>query len=105
MPLWPSVHAGARRASKALTDPLGVRKIRIWLRVTLSERALLLPIEQIEERWPEIPKDGRTTLIYCAVGERSAAACEILSLQGYTNLHNLDGGIMSWSGPVERPSD
>ncbi len=66
--------------------------------------ATLLPIEELEERWREIPKDGRATLIYCASGGRSAAACEFLSLQGYTNLHNLDGGIMAWPGTVERPT-
>lgn len=65
--------------------------------------ALLIPVQEIEQRWKEIPKDGKATLVYCAGGERSAAACEFLSRQGYENLHNLAGGFMSWSGPSAKP--
>jgi len=66
--------------------------------------ALLIPVQELEERWKEIPKDGRKTLVYCAGGQRSAAACEFLSRQGYENLYNLAGGFNSWSGPTARPS-
>ena len=65
--------------------------------------AKLIPIDQLEERLREIPKDGKPTLIYCAGGGRSAAACEFLSTQGYSGLMNLQGGFSSWAGPVERP--
>ncbi len=61
--------------------------------------ALLIPIDQLESRQREVPKDGRTTLIYCAGGGRSSAACQYLSEQGYSNLLNLSGGFNSWSGP------
>jgi rhodanese-related sulfurtransferase len=64
--------------------------------------AILIPVQVLEERWKEIPKDGRRTLVYCAGGERSAAACEFLSRQGYENLHNLVGGFLSWSGPTAK---
>jgi len=66
--------------------------------------ALLIPIEELEERVGELPQDGAPTLVYCAAGGRSAAACEYLSSRGYTGLRNLQGGIGSWSGPVARPS-
>ena len=66
--------------------------------------AMLIPVQTLEEHWKEIPKDGRRTLVYCAGGERSAAACEFLSRQGHENLYNLIGGIMAWSGPVEKPA-
>lgn len=65
--------------------------------------ALLIPIEELEGRVAELPKDGRQTLVYCAAGGRSAAACEFLSEQGFTNLLNLEGGFGSWSGPTQRP--
>jgi len=64
--------------------------------------AILMPVQVLEERWKEIPKDGRRTLVYCAGGERSAAACEFLSRQGYENLYNLVGGFLSWSGPTAK---
>lgn len=65
--------------------------------------AVHIPIQELEERASELPKDGRPYLIYCAAGGRSAAACEFLSTQGFSGLHNLSGGIGAWPGPVERP--
>src|SRR5439155_1724028 len=65
--------------------------------------AILIPVQELEARWKEIPRDGRTTLVYCAGGERSAAACEMLSAKGYENLFNLSGGMLSWGGPTARP--
>jgi rhodanese-related sulfurtransferase len=65
--------------------------------------AVLIPIDQLEARLEEIPRDGAATLIYCAGGGRSAAACEFLSAQGFRNLMNLDGGFGSWTGPRARP--
>lgn len=65
--------------------------------------ALLIPIDQLEGRLGEIPRDGTATLIYCAGGGRSAAACEFLTGQGFRNLMNLEGGFGSWNGPRVRP--
>jgi rhodanese-related sulfurtransferase len=65
--------------------------------------ALLVPVQELEQRFGEIPKDGKPTLVYCAGGGRSAAACEFLSQQGYEKLHNLSGGFHSWSGPTAKP--
>lgn len=64
--------------------------------------AQLIPVDQLEARIGELPRDGKKMLVYCAGGGRSAAACEFLSKEGLVGLHNLEGGISSWSGPVER---
>lgn len=64
--------------------------------------AQLIPVDQLEARIKELPRDGKKMLVYCAGGGRSAAACEFLSKEGLVGLHNLEGGISSWSGPVER---
>jgi rhodanese-related sulfurtransferase len=66
--------------------------------------AALIPVDQLEHRWKEIPRDEKTLLVYCAGGGRSSAACEFLSQQGYENLLNLEGGFSSWSGPTGRPA-
>ncbi|MFN0244068.1 MAG: rhodanese-like domain-containing protein [Planctomycetota bacterium] len=58
-----------------------------------------IPVEELEARVKEVPKDGRKMIVYCAGGSRSAAACEFLSAQGYDELYNLEGGFNSWSGP------
>lgn len=65
--------------------------------------AQLIPVDDLEARLKELPKDGRKMLVYCAGGGRSAAACEFLSAQGYEELYNLAGGFQSWTGPTARP--
>ena len=47
--------------------------------------AVLIPIEELERRFRELSANGQTTLVCCAGGARSAAACEFLSDKGYTN--------------------
>ncbi|MEM7305669.1 MAG: rhodanese-like domain-containing protein [Planctomycetota bacterium] len=66
--------------------------------------ALHIPIEELEERRSELPRDATPLVIYCAAGGRSAAACEFLSSEGWPALLNLEGGIGAWPGPLERPS-
>jgi len=65
--------------------------------------ALLIPVDELEARMRELPKAGAPKLIYCASGGRSAAACEFLTQQGFTNLSNLEGGFGAWPGPRARP--
>jgi rhodanese-related sulfurtransferase len=35
-------------------------------------------------------------LIHCKSGMRSAHACEFLTNNGFTNVHNVAGGIEAW---------
>lgn len=65
--------------------------------------AIVIPVEELEERFRELPKSDRPTLVCCAAGARSAYACEFLTAKGYGQLINLAGGMSSWSGPTERP--
>lgn len=65
--------------------------------------SILLPMSQINTRWQEIPKD-REVVVYCRTGNRSAVLLNQLSGMGYTNLMNLEGGIVNWNQkqyPVE----
>ena len=64
--------------------------------------ALLIPLDELEARHGELPRDGKPLLIYCAMGVRSASACDFLSSEGFANLHNLGGGIGAWTGPTTR---
>jgi rhodanese-related sulfurtransferase len=44
-------------------------------------------------------------LFVCAVGERSAVACEVAAMMGYKEIYNLNGGTNEWirtGNPVER---
>ncbi|MBK6940343.1 MAG: rhodanese-like domain-containing protein [Planctomycetes bacterium] len=60
-----------------------------------------IPIDQLEGRYRELPKDKRL-LVVCAAGGRSAAACDFLSGKGYEKLANVVGGMSSYRGKTER---
>ena len=60
------------------------------------EGASLIPIDQLLNRLPEVPKD-RPVLVYSAVGSRSAQVVNYLARQGYPEVYNLYGGIYSWA--------
>jgi len=55
----------------------------------------LLPMSQMNSRWQEIPKD-REVVVYCRTGNRSAVLLGQLDQMGYTNLLNLEKGIVDW---------
>jgi phage shock protein E len=70
--------------------------------------ARLIPVDEIEYRMREIPKEAPALLVTCQGGSRSAAACQFLSERGYTNLINMYDGMGSWPakkeiGPTIRP--
>jgi len=54
-----------------------------------------IPMGSIPSRLTEIPKD-QTVIIYCHSGARSLRVTNFLSDQGYTNIHNMLGGITAW---------
>lgn len=66
--------------------------------------AVLLPLSTFMLRYDKLPR-GRPLLIMCAGGGRSAAATAHLLANGWADVTNVTGGIISWerSGlPVRR---
>lgn len=57
--------------------------------------AHLIPIDQIQSRLREIPRD-QPIIVYCAVGARSEQVANYLARLGYAQVYNMFGGIMSW---------
>lgn len=57
--------------------------------------AKLIPLQELEQRLAEVPKD-RQVYLYCHSGRRSADASKILVKAGYTNIENVSGGITAW---------
>lgn len=54
-----------------------------------------IPLDELEERWTEIPTDKKV-LVYCQSGTRSKAAIKILEENNFNNdLANLKGGLIS----------
>jgi rhodanese-related sulfurtransferase len=64
----------------------------------------LIPMGQVADRLSEIPKD-KTVIVTCRSGNRSGQITEYLRQQGYTDVHNMQGGIQAWQKaglPVEQ---
>ena len=65
--------------------------------------ALLIPMDELEARHHQVTQDPRPTLVVCAMGVRSAAACEYLAQAGHFALFNLETGMSGWRGTLESP--
>lgn len=98
----PGAFAGVRgdAAAKLANDPsvfvLDVRTPRENAQARL-ERATLIPVDELGGRLGELPSDkSRPILVYCAMGGRSARASQLLATEGWTRVHNLEGGITGW---------
>ena len=55
----------------------------------------LIPLGEVPNRLSEIPKD-KTVIMTCRSGNRSGQATDFLRQNGYTNVHNMEGGIVAW---------
>lgn len=101
----------------ALLDPATVNQLRDRadvLLIDVREQAeyneghipgiTLIPMGEIPGRLAEIPKD-KTVVVTCRSGNRSSQVASYLQQQGFTNIHDLQGGIVAWQQaglPVER---
>jgi rhodanese-related sulfurtransferase len=64
--------------------------------------ARLLPLNELPERVGELAAwREQEVVVYCHHGMRSAHAIGWLRQKGFTNLHNLSGGIDRWSLEVD----
>lgn len=73
-----------------------------------ARTAVLMPLSELGARFPELPKE-QPLLMLCHSGGRSSRATAFLLQQGYTDVSNVEGGMMAWkradqpmrSGPLE----
>ncbi len=59
---------------------------------------------KFSEELAKLPR-GKQYLVNCAVGGRSARACDQMSRIGFTNVVNLKGGFKAWQAqgkPIEK---
>jgi rhodanese-related sulfurtransferase len=57
--------------------------------------AKLMPMSELQARAKELPKD-RDIIVYCAVGNRSAAATRMLNGMGFDKAKNMTDGYSKW---------
>ena len=66
--------------------------------------AVFMPMGEVPNRLSEIPTD-KTVIVQCRSGNRSSQVTDFLVKQGFTNVHNMSGGINAWQSaglPVEQ---
>ena len=61
----------------------------------------LIPVGEIESSLDRIRKDI-PVVVQCRSGARSGRVVQVLQQRyGFTNLHNLEGGILAWSDEID----
>ena len=62
------------------------------------ENSILIPVDNINEETvtSKITNKETKIIVYCRSGNRSAVAAKKLIDLGYTNVYNLDGGLINW---------
>lgn len=93
-------HINPSDAFNAITNGdaviLDVREINeVQLERILLDRVLNHPMSMIMDRLPYIAKD-QNIIVACPGGVRSVKVANLLNLQGYPHVANLDGGLMMW---------
>lgn len=65
-----------------------------------------IPLGELDKRLGELEKfKDKPIILNCQSGSRSASACGVLRKAGFTQVHNLEGGIAAWEQagmPVSR---
>jgi len=59
------------------------------------EGAVLIPVDELERRLDELPKD-KPIITYCRSGVRSRNAANILLENGFSKVYDMKGGIIEW---------
>ncbi len=62
--------------------------------------APLIPMNEVPDNLDKISKDKKL-VIHCRSGARSGRIVEYLEQAGYTNAHNLKGGILEWADKID----
>lgn len=64
----------------------------------------LIPMGEVPSRLNEIPTD-KTVIVTCRSGNRSGQITDFLRRNGFTRVHNMQGGLLAWQRagyPVEK---
>lgn len=64
------------------------------------EGSTLIPLGELETRLGELPRNQRI-MVHCKAGGRSAKAVGLLRQHGFTDVHNVAGGITAWAKEID----
>ena len=94
----PAELAAVQRAAGSAPTLVDVRSFDERVRARI-EGSILLDEEGLR-RVSSLPKDTKL-VFYCHTGVRSLSAAEHFRTEGFTDVHNLAGGIDAWSREVD----
>lgn len=61
----------------------------------------LIPMNEVPDNIDKIAKD-KPVVVHCRSGKRSGNVISFLeSSHGFTNLYNLEGGILAWADEID----
>ena len=86
--------AAARLEDGSSALLVDVREVNEYVALRAAD-TLLVPLSELAARLPDIPRD-RPLLLVCRSGARSGRATLFLLQQGYTDVHNVAGGMIAW---------
>jgi hydroxyacylglutathione hydrolase len=97
--VWPTERISAPEIAEELAAAqpplvLDVRNPREWATKHIKD-SVNVPLNHLQERIDEIPRDRRVA-VHCAGGYRSSIAASILQQYGVTNLTEIAGGLAAW---------
>lgn len=97
--VWPTERVSAPMVAEELAsaDPplvLDIRNPREWAARHI-DGSVNIPLNHLQERIAEIPRDRRIA-VHCAGGYRSSIAAGILHQYGITHLIEMAGGLAAW---------
>jgi hydroxyacylglutathione hydrolase len=97
--VWPTERISAPAMAEELAGAgppllLDIRNPREWA-IKHVDGSVNIPLNHLQERIAEIPRDRRIA-IHCAGGYRSSIAASILQQYGITNLTEMAGGLAAW---------
>lgn len=108
MLLW-SLLTGTARGVKTISATQSVQLINREHALVLDVRdlaeytaghiadAMHIPLNQLESSLEKLNAyKSKPIIVQCQSGTRSARACAVLSKQGFTQLYQMEGGLLSW---------
>ena len=66
----------------------------------ISDKSIHIPMKDIPNRLGELDSN-KEIIVYCKSGKRSAKVCEYLEQNNYTNVKDLNGGILAWAKQID----
>ncbi len=59
--------------------------------------SVLIPIDQLQKRLNEVPRDQAVVLVVCRAGAQNSDATAILRQAGYSHVTCISGGMKAWA--------